>query len=143
MAKPPDKSLEKTSPPDADGELAQEIAKRVGSLVPAGSRAQVIAQVVSLVSEERFSGPIPHPRHMREYEEICPGSADRLIAMAEVSITHAQDLQRSALDGDISDVRAGRLYGLIALVALIIAATFAMYTDHEVVAGLFLGDLYR
>lgn len=139
MAKPPEKSLEKTSPPDADDELTQEIVKRVGNLVPAGQRTQIVAQMVSLVTEERFSGPIPHPRHMREYEDICPGSADRLIMMAEQSLAHAQEIQRSALDGDIHDTKAGRIYGLVALIALIVAATFAMYTDHEVAAAAFLG----
>ncbi|MBX9644638.1 MAG: DUF2335 domain-containing protein [Novosphingobium sp.] len=91
------------------------------------------------MSEERFSGPIAHPKHLRDYEEICPGAADRIISMAERSIQHAQDLQSQAMAGDIDDVRAGRAYGFWALMALIAAASGATYFDHEVIAGAFLG----
>lgn len=35
------------------------------------------------MSNEQFSGPIAHPKHLREYEDIVPGSAERIISMAE------------------------------------------------------------
>lgn len=124
---------------DAD-DLAQEIAKRIGNVVPRGpQQAQIVAQMVSLVTEERFSGPIAHPKHLREYEEICPGSADRIIAMAENSLLHAQNMQSQALSGDIADVKAGRAYGFCALIALIASAGGATYLGHEVIAAAFLG----
>jgi uncharacterized membrane protein len=35
-----------------------------------------------------FSGPIPLPAHLREYEQVLPGSADRIVAMAELEAHH-------------------------------------------------------
>jgi uncharacterized membrane protein len=35
-----------------------------------------------------FSGPIPLPTHLREYEQVLPGSADRIVAMAEAEAHH-------------------------------------------------------
>jgi uncharacterized membrane protein len=141
LAKVPEKPQKSILLPDStdSDDLAQEIAKRIGSLVPQSQKAQVVAQVVSLVTEERFSGPIAHPRHLKEYEEICPGAADRIIRMAENNLSHAQSVQILAVEGDISDVKAGRRYGFFALLSLIIAASTATYFDHEVIAGLFLG----
>lgn len=142
LSKLPEKSPRRKSPPlDGDelDELAQEIAKRIGNLVPQGQQAQVVAQVVSLVSEERFSGPIAHPKHLREYEEICPGAADRIIAMAETSLSHARELQATAMQGDIADVKAGRAYGFWALIALVAAAFGSTYTGHDGIAVTFLG----
>lgn len=142
MAKPPERPpLARTSPPDGEDldELAQELSKRISNLVPTGQRTQVIAQVLSVVSEERFSGPIAHPKHLREYEEICPGAADRIITMAEQNVGHARTMQGRALEADIDDMKAGRLYGFLALLSLIIAASVATYFDHEIIAGAFLG----
>lgn len=141
MAKLPEKPQRKASPLEGDdsSELAQEIAKRISNLVPREQKAQIIKQVISVVSEERFSGPIAHPRHLREYEEICPGAADRIISMAERNLGHAQDMQATAIGGDIADSKAGRLYGFLALMALILAASFATYFGHEAIAAAFLG----
>lgn len=141
MAKNPEKLPAKMSQLDNDelDDLAQEITKRISNLVPQGQRTQVVAQMVSLVKEESFSGPIAHPKHLREYEEICPGAADRIITMAEQGLSHAQTMQDKAITGDIDDSKAGRLYGFLALLALIVAASIATYHDHEVIAGLFLG----
>ncbi len=37
---------------------------------------------------ERTSGPIPPPGMMRGYEEVLPGSADRILTMAEFAQRH-------------------------------------------------------
>lgn len=141
LAKGPEKTPARTSQPSDENvdEFAQEVSKRISNLVPTGQRAQVVAQVVSLVSEERFSGPIAHPRHLREYEDICPGAADRIISMAERGLEHAQTMQTTAISGDIADGKAGRLYGFLALLALIAAASFSTYFGHEAIAAAFLG----
>lgn len=133
MGKPPArKNTEPESAPEEDSEFAEELAKRVASIVPKGQQAQVVAQVMTLVQEERFSGPIAHPRHLREYDQIVPGSADRIIRMAEGALTHAQSMQEKALEADIKDAQAGRLYGFIALITLIGAATLTGWLGlHE------------
>jgi uncharacterized membrane protein len=142
LSRLPEKTSKK-KPPKLDGEeldeLAQQIARRISNLVPQPQREQVVAQMVSLVSAERFSGPIAHPRHLREYEEICPGAADRIISMAEKNLEHAQILQTQAMASDIADVKAGRAYGFWALMAIIIAASWSAFNGQEGIALAFLG----
>jgi len=141
LAKPPAKTKDKAteSQQDESDPFAQEIAKRIGSIVGKEHRGQIIAQMVSLHKEERFSGPIAHPKHLREYEEILPGSADRIVGMAEGSLAHNQKLQEISLSADIEDMRGGRRYGFSALVLLIVAAVVAIFLKEPVLAGLFLG----
>lgn len=140
MAKPPEKISTTASPRTGNSEaFAAEIAKRLQSILGKEQREQVIAQMVSLYQEERYSGPIAHPRHMQEYEAILPGSADRIIAMAERSLQHQIDMQREALAADVADQKAGRIFGLLALFALIGAALYCARLDKDVLAGLFLG----
>lgn len=123
-------------PPDR---MADEIAKRISSLVPPAQRAQVTAQVVSVVREENFSGPVPHPKHIREYEIAVPGSGDRLIAMAESEQSHIQRCQAEALAGDIADTREGRRLGFAALALLIIGAILCGVMNKDAIAYALLG----
>jgi uncharacterized membrane protein len=140
LGKPPEKPRPIKPQADAETDLfAQELAKRLDSIIPQAQRGQVIAQVVSLMVSERFSGPIAHPKHLREYEEICPGSADRIIKMAEGQIEHGKAMQDKALSGDIEDMRDGRKYGFLALAGLIIGAVICAYLDKQILAGAFLG----
>lgn len=131
MGRPPTKKSENVSQPEDDSEFAEELAKRVSAIVPKGQQAAVVAQVMTLVQEERFSGPIAHPRHLREYEQILPGSADRIIRMAEGNLRHAQEMQCKALQADIDDAKAGRLYGFIALISLIVAAAVTGWAGQK------------
>lgn len=48
---------------------------------------------MEMAMEERFSGPIPHPRILKGYEEILPGSADRILTMAENQSKHRQAIE--------------------------------------------------
>lgn len=59
--------------------------------------------------------------------------------MAERNLSHGQSMQDKALQADIDDGKAARLYGFLALMALIVAAGVAAYNGSEIVAGLFLG----
>ena len=141
MAKPPEeaKKAESALEKAPNDPVAAEIAKRIGSLVPGQQKAQIVAQIVSLVKSESFSGPIAHPKHLREYEEICPGSADRIIHMAEESLEHERTVQSRALDADIRDMREGRWLGFAALCLLIVCAIVCGIMGNNILALAFLG----
>ena len=139
MGKPPAKKSELNVANDGQKDpFAAEVAKRVGALVGKDQRDQIVAQIVSLVMEEKFSGPIAHPKHLREYEDILPGSADRIITMAEDTLKHQKGMQEQALLADIEDQRSGRRYGFAALLVLLICALITGLQGHAVLAGAFL-----
>ena len=48
-------------------------------------------QSISIAAERSFSGPIPPPWLLREYEEILPGSADRIMKLAELETATLRD----------------------------------------------------
>lgn len=143
MAKPPAHTAKKSTPSTEahafQDEVAEEISKRISALVPSAQRGQVIAQVVSLITEERFSGPIAHPKHLREYEEICPGAADRIMRMAENNMAHHHAMQEKAVTADVDDLRNGRRYGFAALALLFVGAVFSVWWGNTTLALAFLG----
>lgn len=141
MGKPPEKRSTPTSQSEVtDGDpLAAELAKRLSSLLPGRERAQVIAQVTSLVLEERFSGPLPHPRHLQQYDDILPGLGRELVDMAHNSLAHSQELQAEAMRADIADMKEARRLGFAALLVLIIGAIICGAMGKDTIALALLG----
>ena len=80
---------------------------------------------------ERASGPIPPPKMMREYEDVLPGSADRIWSMAERE-------QERQIDYD----NRGLLFGfivaliLIALNAYVVSLGFAWQSVGVVIGSI-------
>jgi len=52
---------------------------------------RVVAQVVA--ASETFRGPLPHPRHLKDYDDIVPGSAAKIINMAYREQSHRHKMQ--------------------------------------------------
>ena len=47
------------------------------------------------------SGPLPDPDTLQRYDQLSPGAAERIIAMAESEIAHRQSMERKQLDNDV------------------------------------------
>lgn len=124
---------------DLSEELAREIADQIGPLVSKGTRDQIVARVVRVTQSEMFQGPIAHPKHLAQYEETLPGSADRIIRMAESQLEHSQKMQERVLDAEIGDQKSGRLYGFLALLSLIIASAVTGALGMQALSLAFLG----
>lgn len=67
-------------------------------------------QIIESIEEEAFSGPLPPPRILAEYDTISPGFADRILGMAEQEQNHRHTMETKSLNGLISS----RLFGQIA-----------------------------
>ena len=87
---------------------------------------------------EQFSGPIAHPMHLREYEVILPGSADRILGMAEAQQKHQINMEKLVVDKEYGDRRLGMAIGALLFLALIACAFVSAYFGNNVVAGFFL-----
>lgn len=48
--------------------------------------------------EEEYFGIIPSSKEMERYENICPGSADRILKMAEEELQHKRLLETKEQD---------------------------------------------
>lgn len=93
-----------------------------------------------MLVNENFSGPIPHPRHFREYEDILPGSAERILAMAERVQAHNIAMEAKNLAAEHDDRKRGMRFGFAALVLIVACAAFFGYEREIGLAALFLGS---
>lgn len=62
-------------------------------------------QLGLLVRQETFSGPLPHPAILKAYEEIEPGSAKRIIDMAERAMSHNQEMEAEQVRSEVASNR--------------------------------------
>ena len=86
------------------------------------NRDKLIAEIIQVQRE--FSGPIPHPDIIRGYENVVPGSANRIIEMAEKQAKHRQDMESIMVRAESRDGLLGVLFafalGIGSLVASVV-----------------------
>lgn len=129
------------SPPSSDENgLKDALDKRIGPLVPQSQRAEIVTRIHTLLVSEKFSGPMPHPRHLREYEDILPGSAERILRMAEESLAANQKMDEMIVRGGIADATRGMNYGLLAFLASLAGALICAAIGQPILGGGFLAS---
>lgn len=121
-----------------DQVLSAEIDRQIGTIVPQGQRDQIVARLTTIVASEKFSGPIAHPRHLREYDAVVPGSADRIIKMAESALHHRETMDTRIVDAEIADRKLGMWLGFAGLLIILAFAAYFGSAGNTVVAGFFL-----
>ena len=84
-------------------------------------------------------GPIPSPEALKQYDDILPGTAERLVAMAERQSNHRIELERHVIERQLSDSRLGQyLGGLISV--LFLGASYSLgMNGHDALAGILGG----
>ena len=100
-----------------------------------------------LGTRSHFSGPLPPPEIIEAYERILPGSANRILTMAEKNQDHRieMELKKIVLDGDetkklissgIQRVPRGQWFGFIITIAFLVAATICAWVGHPFTASI-------
>lgn len=112
----------------------QEIIDDLKKLNPE-ERKEVIARMK--FSSMHYSGPIPSPDLLKGFEEVCSGSADRIITMAEKQSEHRRNIENKVVDSQIRDSKRGMIFGFIISVVGIIGGLFLIAMDKGT-AGLTL-----
>lgn len=81
-----------------------------------------------------FSGPLPHPEMLRQYEEIQPGTADRLLALLEKQTAHRINDEASRTECEI-ECQKKTTSGYLRRVAIGSWMAFTLALILEVVAA--------
>jgi uncharacterized membrane protein len=75
---------------------------------------------VSITTLSAYRGLLPPPEMLAQFNQVIPNGADRIIAMAEGQLQHAQTLERALVSANIASQRRAQLYGFsLALVAIL------------------------
>lgn len=81
----------------------------------------LLAKIQHTVTKEQFySGLIPHHDSFRSYEEVLPGSANRILIMAEKQEDHRIVMEKKQQEHSANQSKAGLNKGFIILMTVII-----------------------
>jgi len=82
-----------------------------------------------------FSGPLPPPATLARYEEICPGSAERILGMAEEQAAHRQTLEKSVIESNCRSQERGPILGFVVAMTVILIGAGLLWNGRDI-AGL-------
>lgn len=85
---------------------------------------------------ELFHGPVPSPAALREYEEIQPGFAQRLIALGEREAAHRHSVTLKAQAQDALETTLGQVFALGIALASFICTAWLGYLGLEAAASI-------
>ena len=89
--------------------LIRKIDPKTFDRLPKDQRPQIANLVFTAAFQfSHFSGPLPSPEALGKYEQICPGSADRIIKMAEGQAAHRQALETNTIAEQVRQSSRGQ-----------------------------------
>ena len=92
----------------------------------------IVHQELSVARSNFFAGPLPPPDHLREYENILPGSADRIIRMAEEQAQHRRRLEESVTNSNTKLETRGQILGFVIAMTALIGGGYIMASGQSV-----------
>jgi len=92
---------------------------------------------------QAFSGPIPAPGILAEYERILPGAAERILKMAETQSSHRQHQEEKSLQAQVEhlvrrdkEARYGQWFAFIIAIFAIVMGTLVALVSSGLGGGI-------
>jgi uncharacterized membrane protein len=117
MTDEPTKSL----PPPSDKEPQPPPNKRPSARILERSETHIQA----------YGGPLPPPALLKEFDNVVPGAAERIIRMAEQQADHRQFLEKTVITGDSKRASYGLFIGALVVLSVLGGAIFLIYEGHD------------
>ena len=89
-------------------------------------------ELVTTKVSTSFSGPLPPPHMLAEYERIQQGTADRIITMAEKQAAHRQMLENRVVKSNIRHEGIGMFFSFFLTLVLMFFGAYLISTGKEV-----------
>ncbi len=108
--------------------------KHANSITQHPQQSGVAAQSsnnVAIFHAQQFSGPMPPPEMLRQYEEVLPGLANRIVTLAENQSSHRIRLERRVTTSNIWRAHFGQLFAFLIAVCGIVAGTYLIINNKS------------
>ena len=121
-----------TAPQPNSDEEAQESVAIPGN---EGALEELSTKISEKLSVTISAGPIPPPDIMEQYEKTLPGSADRIIKMAENQSEHRQSLEKQRLSFSNREVHLGQIFGFLIGAIAIVTGGYIASSGSQISGG--------
>jgi uncharacterized membrane protein len=83
-----------------------------------------------------YQGPLPPPAMFKQYDDILPGAAERILHLFESQSEHRQAIEKAVITSDIEDGRLGLHLGAAISALAIIAGAVCILYGHPTTGGI-------
>lgn len=117
--------------------MSRRHRKKHQQVVPAQTQppqqlAQDQVRFITRVQGVSFQGPLPPPEILRQYGEVVPGGAERIMAMAERNQEHRHKLESDVILKGVRNESRGQWLGFVLFILLIVSGTYLLATGKKV-----------
>lgn len=122
--------------------------------LPAQLNPEGAPRVGTAVLQQRFqfTGPLPPPGILEQYEKLCPGITTRLVDAAYAEGQHRQGLENKTLDANIeamrrqfAEARLGQIFAFAIAVTFVLVGAYVTLEGHPwpgtILGGVGLGGI--
>lgn len=88
-------------------------------------------RVAKAVHQEIYQGPLPLAEDFAKYESVCPGAADRIIAMAERQSQHRQSIEKSVVNAGNRNSVLGIISATFIAISVLIGGVYCVLQGHD------------
>jgi uncharacterized membrane protein len=113
------KSLDSVTPPQRPDNIEQQAGRLFSTLQ------------AEISHTKSFSGPLPTPEYLADYEKACPGAAERILAMAERQSLHRQTMESAVITSDSRRADLGVVSALVLCFTSIVGGVVAISLGHD------------
>ena len=78
-----------------------------------------------------FSGPLPPPQILRAYEDVFPGCAERIVAMAEKQSSHRQVLETDRITATNQTEHRGQIFAFVIALTSILGGIYLISIEKD------------
>lgn len=103
------------------------------------ARRETGATVIAKIEQSSFSGPLPSPVILEEYDRIVPGAAERILKMAEAEAQFQHDITSRALNAEAKEVGRGQILGFLMGALALLTSALALWLGHPDTASVIGG----
>lgn len=82
--------------------------------------------------EQHFTGPLPPPEFLAGYDEIVPGTAEKIINRFIEQGSHRMELEKLVVKGSNKRANWGLVAGFVVAMTTIVGAIYAMSLGYDV-----------
>lgn len=124
-----------TNTANTDDKKLEKLKKEIFDL-PDNKKGEII-QKLEMSRSITYSGAVPPPEMLREFDKIIPNGADRFMKMAENQSEHRRKMEEKIVKSNVRNENLGLVFAFsISIIGLISAAILA-YKGNNVGAGVF------
>lgn len=98
---------------------------------------EVVQRLFTTFAASHYSGPLPPPNLLSEYNEIVPGSAGTIINQFVSQGEHRREIEKAVIYSDIKRANWGLVAGFVIAFVGVVGSLFVMFAGESLaVAGL-------